>query len=213
MVTCIRCLIYTRISKDKLGDGHGVANQLADLEMTRKDPTAAGKRRPGYEEALPLVDAGAVDVVFCWKWDRFIRGPLDLEYLIPRFDRAGVRFAEADGIIDLGTDFGRLAARILIAVAKAEQERKSERQKLANEAAAVNGKRRLGAPRPFGYGEDHVTPDPVEGPAVAEACAVLLGGGTLSGVMREWTTAGVHPIQSKSGRGWTRGGVPRPPFR
>jgi len=23
---------YTRISKDKLGDGHGVANQLADLE-------------------------------------------------------------------------------------------------------------------------------------------------------------------------------------
>jgi hypothetical protein len=82
MVTCIRCLIYTRISKDKLGDGHGVANQLADLEkraeargwtvgyrlsdndigVTRKDPTVAGKRRPGYEEALRLVDAGAVDV-------------------------------------------------------------------------------------------------------------------------------------------------------
>ena len=32
MTTCVRCLIYTRISKDKLGDGHGVANQLADLE-------------------------------------------------------------------------------------------------------------------------------------------------------------------------------------
>ena len=213
MGTCIRCLIYTRISKDKLGDGHGVANQLADLEkraeargwtvvyrlsdndigVTRKDPTATGKYRPGYEEALRLVDAGAVDVVFCWKWDRFIREPLDLEYLIPRFDKAGVRFAEADGIIDLGTDSGRLAARILIAVAKAEQERKSERQKLANEAAAVNGKRRLGTPRPFGYAKDHVTPHPVEGPAVAEACAMLLGGGTLSGVMREWTTAGVQP--------------------
>jgi DNA invertase Pin-like site-specific DNA recombinase len=26
------CAIYTRISKDKLGDAHGVANQLADLE-------------------------------------------------------------------------------------------------------------------------------------------------------------------------------------
>src|SRR5260370_22797552 len=84
-----RCLIYTRISKDKLGDGHGVANQLANLEkraeargwtvvyrlsdndigVTRKDPTTAGRRRPGYEEALRLVDAGAVDVVFCWKWD------------------------------------------------------------------------------------------------------------------------------------------------
>ena len=29
---CIRCVIYTRISKDQLGDGHGIANQLADLE-------------------------------------------------------------------------------------------------------------------------------------------------------------------------------------
>ena len=72
--------------------------------------------------------------MLCFKWDRFIREPLDLEYLIPRFDKAGVRFAEVDGNIDLGTDSGRLHARILIAVAKAEQERKAERQKLANEA-------------------------------------------------------------------------------
>jgi len=76
----VRCLIYTRISKDKLGDQHGVANQLADLEkraqarggtvicrlsdndigVTRKDPTAAGRYRPGYEEAPRLVDAGEV---------------------------------------------------------------------------------------------------------------------------------------------------------
>jgi site-specific DNA recombinase len=223
MSDCLRCLIYTRISKDKLGDAHGVANQLADLDkraqargwtvvhrlsdndigVTRKDPTAAGRYRPGYEEAMRLVDAHAVDVVLVWRWDRFIREPLDLEYLIPRFDKAGVRFAEADGIIDLGTDSGRLAARILIAVAKAEQERKSERQKLANEAAAVHGKRRLGTPRPFGYQDDHVTADPAEQVAVAEACAVLLGGGTLSGVMREWTAAGVRPAQSKTGT-WTR---------
>ena len=155
----IRCLIYVRISMDKAHDGHGVANQLAKLEkkanergwtvvyrlsdndigVTRKDPTKPGKYRPGYEEAMRLVDARAVDAVLCFKWDRFIREPLDLEYLIPRFDKAGVRFAEVDGNIDLGTDSGRLHARILIAVAKAEQERKAERQKLANEQAAVNG--------------------------------------------------------------------------
>ena len=144
---------------DKAHDGHGVANQMAKLEqkanergwtvvyrlsdndigVTRKDPTRPGKYRPGYEEAMRLVDARAVDAVLCFKWDRFIREPLDLEYLIPRFDKAGVRFAEVDGNIDLGTDSGRLHARILIAVAKAEQERKAERQKLANEAAAING--------------------------------------------------------------------------
>jgi hypothetical protein len=72
-------VVRARISLDKLGDGHGVANQLTDLEkratargwtvthrlsdndigVTRKDPTAAGKYRPGYEEVLRLVDARA----------------------------------------------------------------------------------------------------------------------------------------------------------
>ena len=219
----IRCLIYVRISMDKAHDGHGVANQMAKLEqkarergwtvvyrlsdndigVTRKDPTRPGKYRPGYEEAMRLVDARAVDAVLCFKWDRFIREPLDLEYLIPRFDKAGVRFAEVDGNIDLGTDSGRLHARILIAVAKAEQERKAERQKLANEQAAVNGKRFTGGPRPFGYREDHVTAHPVEGPAVAEACAALLGGGTVSGIMREWTRLELAPPQ-RDRRGTTR---------
>jgi site-specific DNA recombinase len=106
-----------------------------------------------------------------------------------------VRFAEVDGNIDLGTDSGRLAARILIAVAKAEQERKAERQKLAFEQAAINGKRFTGCPRPFGYQDDHVTAHPVEGPAVAEACTALLGGGTISGVRREWIKLGLTPPQ------------------
>src|ERR1700678_3440341 len=213
--TVIRCVIYTRISADKLGDGHGVANQLADLErraqargwtvifrlsdndigVPRKDPTAPAEYRPGWEEVLRLVDAGEVDGVLVEKWDRALREPLDLEYLIPRFDKAQVRFAEAEGSIDLGTDSGRLHARIMIAVAKAEQERKAERQKLANERAAINGKRRLGTPRPFGYQDDHLTPHPAEGPAVAQACALLLGGGTISGVLREWTAAGLTPPQ------------------
>jgi site-specific DNA recombinase len=219
----VRCLIYVRISMDKAHDGHGVANQTAKLEhkarergwtvvhrlsdndigVTRKDPTKPGKYRPGYEEAMRLVDARAVDAVLCFKWDRFIREPLDLEYLIPRFDKAGVRFAEVDGNIDLGTDSGRLAARILIAVAKAEQERKAERQKLANEQAAINGKRFIGSPRPFGYLDDHVTAHPVEGPAVAEACAALLGGGSISGVLREWTKLELTPPQQDR-RGTTR---------
>lgn len=211
----LRCLIYVRISLDDKHDAHGVANQMAKLEhkagergwtvvyrlsdndigVTRKDPTRPGKYRPGYEEAMRLVDARMVDAVLCFKWDRFIREPLDLEYLIPRFDQAGVRFAEVEGSIDLGTDSGRLHARIMIAVAKAEQERKAERQKLAFEQAAINGKRFTGCPRPFGYLDDHVTAHPVEGPAVAEACASLLGGGTISGIRREWTSLGLTPPQ------------------
>ncbi len=91
----------------------------------------------------------------------------------------------------------------MIAVAKAEQERKAERQKLANEQAAINGKRFIGGPRPFGYREDHVTAHPVEAPAVAEACAALLGGGSISGIMREWTKLELTPPQRER-RGTTR---------
>jgi hypothetical protein len=66
-----------------------VTRQPSDNEIgvTRKDPTAPGRYRPGYEEVLRLVDAHAVDVVLYWKF-RFIREPLDLEYLIPRFGKA-----------------------------------------------------------------------------------------------------------------------------
>jgi hypothetical protein len=58
---------------------------------------------------------------------------------------------------------GRLHARIMIAVAKAEQERQAERQKLAFEQAAIDGKRFTGCPRPFGHCDDHVTAHPVAG--------------------------------------------------
>jgi site-specific DNA recombinase len=41
---------------------------------------------------------------------------------------------------------------------------------------------------------------------VVEACQALLGGGTLSGIMREWAGAGLRPAQSKTGR-WSRTSV------
>ena len=85
----IRCVIYVRISLDKLGDEHGVINQLADLKkraeargwtvvaqlsdndigISRKDPTLPGEYRPGWEEVMRMVDARKVDVVYVWKWD------------------------------------------------------------------------------------------------------------------------------------------------
>jgi hypothetical protein len=34
-----------------------------DIGVIRKDPTKPGKYRPGYEEAMRLVDARAVDAV------------------------------------------------------------------------------------------------------------------------------------------------------
>jgi hypothetical protein len=53
----------------------------------------------------------------------------------------------------------------------------------------------------FGYAEDHGTR--LSGKRWPGACAVLLGGGTISGVMREWTKAGVRPVHSKT-VAWSR---------
>ena len=218
----IRCLIYVRISMDKAHDGHGVANQMAKLEhrarergwtvvyglsdndigVTRKDPTRPGKYRPGYEEAMRLVDARAVDAVLCFKWDRFIREPLDLEYLIPRFDKAGVRFAEVDGNIDLGTDSGGCRAD----PDRGRQGRAGTQGRAAEAGQRAGGDQRQGpqvARARSGTARTDVTAHPVEGPAVAEACAALLGGGTVSGVMREWTKLELTPPQ-RDRRGTTR---------
>jgi site-specific DNA recombinase len=223
-VGVVRCLIYDRISADHKGDAHGVLNQRGDLRkraeargwtivhelsdndigVTRKDATAEGKHRPGWAEVLRLVDARAVDVVFCWKWDRALREPIDLEYLIPRFDKAGVRFAEAEGSVDLGTDSGRLHARIMIAVAKAEIERKIERQKLANRGAAELGKRRKGGPRPFGWTADRTAHVAAEARAIREGCRLLLGNdGRVSAVVTDWNRRaheeGLRPPQAPYG--------------
>ncbi len=71
--------------------GWTVTHRLSDNDTASpaKTPSLPGRYRTGYEKAVRLVDAHAVDVVLCWTWDRFIREPLDLEYLIPRFDKAG----------------------------------------------------------------------------------------------------------------------------
>jgi len=209
----IRCVIYDRISDDKADDQHGVLNQRIDLRrraaargwtvvdeqsdndigVTRSIANAlgTGKQRDGWAAVLRMVDAHEVDVVFVWRWDRALREPIDLERLIPRFVAAGVRFAEADGIIDLGTDSGRLAARILVAVAKAEQERKIERQKLANRGGAERGEVRKGGRRRFGWKPGNREHEQAEADAIRSASRRLVGGGpkvTLSVITAEWTT-------------------------
>jgi hypothetical protein len=84
------CVITPRVSKGRLGAGHGVASQFADMEKLaeargwdghlpperqrhRRDPQ--GSRSQGQAparlwEALRLVEAHLVDVVLCWRWGR-----------------------------------------------------------------------------------------------------------------------------------------------
>jgi site-specific DNA recombinase len=219
LMTVIRCVTYVRMSKDKAGDEHGIANQQAALDrhaeargwtITRRlsdnDLSAtSGVRRPGFDEAMRLVEAGQADVVLCWAVDRFVRRIAELESVIGRFQAAGCKLAAVSGDLDLSSDAGRTVARMLSVIAQGEVERKSERQKLASSEAAAAGKRWTGCPRPFGFGADHVTHEPAEAAAIRDAVAALLGGSTISAVAREWNARGLRSTQT--GKALTRSSV------
>jgi hypothetical protein len=112
-----------------------------------------------------------------------------------------------------------MMADLLGAFDTAEGAIKGERQKLAFAAAARQGKRRAGTPRPFGWDRDHGnctrqahrctwTLNPAEAAAIKDACTLILGGGTISGVMREWERLGLRPAHAPFGplteHPWTR---------
>jgi DNA invertase Pin-like site-specific DNA recombinase len=212
-----RAVIYVRESLDNWGDARAVerfeeqcrrlcdARGLTVIRVLRDNDVRAssGNKGAGYAEVLRMLEKRQTDYVVIPVVDRFFRTLRDLEDVIDICLETGAALVAASGEIDLSHDQGRLVARLLTSVAKAETERKGARHREANEQAARAGKRRTGTPRPFGYREDHVTRHPEEAQAVEEACKALLGGGTLSGVMREWAKAGLVPPQSKTGR-WTR---------
>ncbi len=215
-----RAVIYTRQSKDAEGNGQAVARQLAECERLAaargwaivarfedNDTSASnGKPRPGFQRVMGMVDSRSVDVVLVWAVDRLVRKLADLEHVIDACEAAGVKLATVSGDLDLSTDQGRLVGRILASVARGEVERKGTRQRLANQQAARAGKRRTGTPRPFGYEADHVTPRTAEAEAIRWAADALLGGSTVSAVMREWQRRGLQPPQNH-GRPWTRNSV------
>lgn len=208
-----RVATYTRISKDRAGDAHGVANQQTALEQyatarnwtivsrhTDNDLSASnGKHRPGFDTVMRLVDGRQCDVVLCWAVDRFVRRIADLESVIGRFQRAECKLAAVSGDMDLSSDAGRTVARMLSVIAQGEVERKSARQKLAAEQAAKTGKRWTACPRPFGFESDHVTHRPAEARAIRVACRALLGGSSVTAIARHWNELGLRPSRSPFG--------------
>ena len=218
----IRAAAYQRMSFDKAGDEHGVANQLADqtraaqargytitLAESDNDISAlTGKHRPGYERIMAAAARGEIDVILVFQTSRFWRNRRERAEGIEILRKAGVSLIATKGpSLDMGTAYGRAMAGLLGEFDTMESEVKSERQQLANLEAATAGKARKGSPRPFGWQRDRVTADPAEKAAVGDACRALLAGGTITGIMRDWDRRGVRPHQAPFGplpeQAWT----------
>lgn len=157
--------VYLRISLDATGEGLAVDRQrqecaaivaargwepvgeYVDNSISASD---AKKHRPAYASLVADFAAGRFDALVCYDLDRLTRQPRQLEDWIDAAESRGLALVTANGDADLTTDAGRLFARIKLAVARAEVERKSARQRSAAKQRSELGKPPLGV-RLTGY--------------------------------------------------------------
>ena len=207
-MTAQRAAIYLRISNDPTGQEAGVTRQREDctalatklgVEVVTvyedNDISAySGTRRPGFEDMLDAIKNHQFDTLLCWHTDRLYRSLKDLERLIDIAESRGVVIRTVNGgDLDLSTATGKMLARILGSVARAESEHKAERQRRANAQRAEDGVW-WSSRRCFGYtdgGEIDVT----EAALVRQAAADVLAGMSLRQIARKWNADGVTSVR------------------
>ena len=186
------CVIYTRISLDRTGEGLGVARQeqecralaerlgLTVLHVYSDNDISAtsGKVRPGFEAML---DAQPTAIV-AWHQDRLLRLTTDLERVIALNVPV---YTVTAGTLDLTTPAGQAVARTVAAWSQYEGQQKAVRQVAANVQRAVNGihSGRVG----YGYRRDGagIVLDPDEAATIRAAVRRVLDGESLRYICKD----------------------------
>ncbi len=150
--------MYARVSTDDKGQdletqlmpmraeaekrGWQIEYQLAD-----KAPAGEARKRHGWEQALKLAKAGAVDALMVWKMDRAFRSVRDAANTLAALEGWKVPLVSAtEAWLDMTTPSGRLVTAIMAAVAAFEKDLTSERVKAGMDRARAQG-RHVGRPR------------------------------------------------------------------
>lgn len=181
--------IYCRISRDRNEEGLGVQRQEADCRALCErngwdDVTVyidndisaftAAKKRPEYLRMLDDVKNRVVDRIIAWHPDRLHRSMKELEAFIDVVEETRCEVATVTaGNYDLSNPEGRMIARILGSVARAESEHKSRRILRKHEELAANGKPSGGGIRPYGYQRVLRNGHIIEQVVVADEAAVI----------------------------------------
>lgn len=212
---------YARISYDKAGDAHGVADQhkvnretSARLgwtvvhEFTDNDRSASKAEviRDGFEAMLKAAKAGrlpdgtAVQGVVVVAEDRLARRSGDYERFVDALTAEDGRvYADARGRKDLYSEDVEGMGLVGVAFAKIESRKVRRRVRRSHRARAELGIP-VGSQRPFGWQADKLTLDPAEAPLVAAAVDQFIAGRSINSMVREWNDRGV--VTAKGNR-WT----------
>ncbi|WP_248827949.1 recombinase family protein [Frankia sp. Mgl5] len=212
---------YARISYDKAGDAHGVADQhkvnretSARLgwtvvhEFTDNDRSASKAEviRDGFEAMLKAVKAGrlpdgtAVQGVVVVAEDRLARRSGDYERFVDALTAEDGRvYADARGRKDLYSEDVEGMGLVGVAFAKIESRKVRRRVRRSHRARAELGIP-VGSQRPFGWQADKLTLEPAEAPLVATAVDQFIAGRSINSMVREWNDRGV--VTAKGNR-WT----------
>lgn len=208
--------IYVRQSEDKTGHEAAVQRQEVDCRAQARlkgwdDPVlyadnsisaTTDKIRPAFERLLKDIEAGTVTGLVVWHLDRLTRSMKDLMRVIEagkahRLNIVGVQ----GGSLDLSDPTGVAVAQIITAIAAMEVAHKSKRQRLANKTRAGKGEA-FWTRRPFGYDrkDGKVFTVEAEADAIRDAAEMILGGETLSAVVRKWNAAGLTTTTKQQGK-------------
>jgi len=210
-----RAIGYARVSTDQQAD-HGVSLEAqtdklramatvqgADLADVIVDAGVSAKslKRPGIQQLLAQVDAGAVDVVIVAKLDRLTRSVRDLADLLDQFERKGVALVSVSESLDTGTAAGRLVLNIMASVSQWEREAIGERTREALRHKKANGKRVGTIPYGYALGSDgsELIPHEPERRVLARINELSVSGLSLREIAAQLTTEGVR---TRAGGKW-----------
>lgn len=215
--------LYCRISRDDLGEGLGVDRQEQDcralaarrgwsqLETYVDNDVSAfsGCVRPEYQRLLSAIESGHVTAVVAWAPERLHRSPRELEDFLELIERTQTTVETVKaGTWDVSTSHGRLVARMLGAVSRAESERTGERVSRAHQQAKTRGLWR--GPIPFGLRTGEAPGMPVvherEAAVVRDVYERVLRGDALTRIAADLNAAGLKP---RRGKVWTHTGTLR----
>lgn len=208
----LRCAIYARISRDRVGAGLGVARQIEDCEtlVRQMDGTVAvtyqdndisaygGKLRPGYQALLEAMRNGEVDAVIVWHGDRLHRSMVELEEY-GKVSESIPTYTVRAGPIDFMTPTGRLVARQLGAVARYHVEHSME-QLQAKKLQMAKAGLPSGGNRAYGYEQNGMVIIDHEAAIVREVIDRFIGGDSWRSIALDLVERGIPTAKANK---WT----------